>query len=73
MPRPTLPILDTTALRSAVVGTRSTLGLDPPRYSDPIECALIRLCGGPAYISEGRATFEALVPDRYKYQQEEKD
>jgi hypothetical protein len=46
--------------------TKPALGLDPPRPGDPFEGFLSRILGQMPFIEEGRATFEALVPDRFK-------
>lgn len=52
--------------------TKKYLGLDPPKeqYIAPYLAAALGL---PAHIPERRATFEALVPDRYKRPAEEDD
>ena len=42
------------------------LGLDPPSPKWYDNHPLIHLLRMPAYIPEGRAVFEALVPNRYK-------
>lgn len=48
---------------------RTWNGVEIP-YAD--ESPLVRFLGIPAYIPEARATFEALVPDRYKVKASEK-
>ena len=51
--------------------TRKPLGLDPVKHASAFEDVdgFVRYIGPgkfPHWIREGRATFEALVPDRYK-------
>lgn len=46
--------------------TLKPLGLDPPRPREPWESPVRGFLGSSPVIEEGRATFEALVPDRFK-------
>lgn len=62
-----LPIIDIVPEKVELVRERSDLGLTPPQSpADPLEGVFYRFLGSPAYVKEGRETFNALVPDRYK-------